>query len=753
MLTKRVFLLSLLILGLAMATYNLSSLSPTAEASMDWRGWKRLSFESRAKPDMSVHNGRLYATTKGSDGRFYYNSMDSNNRWGSWDVLPQPNYEAVEIASYKDLVFLAHSKDNRMSYGLLQSGRRLPSNFWQKSSARPTSVPVGITYGNRFYIFFRGVYNNLYMASARDYREFSFNNAIEIPGNMKTTVAPEVAVHNNSIYLIVRSTNNRIFINRFDDRWSGWQEIPGKGQTPSIPAIASAFGNLYVMHRGLDNNIYIAKNSRGSWSRWEQINGQTSSSPSLAEFNGRLYAMVRGLDNQLYMNYISSDRDDWRLDKDRDSDRDRDRDRDTDRDRDRDRDRDDRGGSNRREDRLDARVVDFSIPDSVSTGETFNIRITIRNTGDTTWTRRDEIKLGAVGDSDPFTNHRILLNNDDAIRPNQTKTFVITMKAPQNPGSYVTDWQMVQENVRWFGEVVAKTIEVRRSSRDRDRDRDRDRGRDRDDRDANRWYQIPGNGRTPSGPASAVFNDQLYLLVRGTDNGIYINTYGNRSWGNSWQNIDGATPSQGALVTYRNNLYAIVRGTDNQIYINQNRGNGFTRWQTIPGGGATSSGPAAAVYNGRLYVIVRGTDDSIYANSMNSNGSWSGWSNIGGKTPSEPAVGIYNGQLIVFVRGTDNNLWMNSLGRNWSGWQQVPGNGKTHSGPGVTVHNDRLILFVQGTNDRIYQNTLSGNNWRGWAEVPGDGRTPSGPAAVSYQNNLYLFVQGTDNAIYENRIN
>ncbi|OTA41367.1 MAG: hypothetical protein A6D92_07360 [Symbiobacterium thermophilum] len=35
------------------------------------------------------------------------------------------------------------------------------------------------------------------------------------------------------------------------------------------------------------------------------------------------------------------------------------------------------------------------------------------------------------------------------------------------------------------------------------------------------WTEVPGQGRTPSGPSGVRFADRLYLFVRGTDNGIY----------------------------------------------------------------------------------------------------------------------------------------------------------------------------------------------------------------------------------------
>jgi hypothetical protein len=37
------------------------------------------------------------------------------------------------------------------------------------------------------------------------------------------------------------------------------------------------------------------------------------------------------------------------------------------------------------------------------------------------------------------------------------------------------------------------------------------------------WSELPGGGRTPSGPAAVKFGEDLYVFVRGTDDSIYRN--------------------------------------------------------------------------------------------------------------------------------------------------------------------------------------------------------------------------------------
>ena len=78
-----------------------------------------------------------------------------------------------------------------------------------------------------------------------------------------------------------------------------------------------------------------------------------------------------------------------------------------------------------------------------------------------------------------------------------------------------------------------------------------------------------GGGLITSGPSAAVFGGKLRLFVRGTDNGIYVNSFDGSTW---------------------------------------------SGWSQLPGGGKTPSGPAARPFNDHLFVFVRGTDDAIYVN-------------------------------------------------------------------------------------------------------------------------------------------
>ncbi len=108
-------------------------------------------------------------------------------------------------------------------------------------------------------------------------------------------------------------------------------------------------------------------------------------------------------------------------------------------------------------DRYSDELVSENIPASMNAGQSYNIGITYRNRG-VLWSNPYNFRLGAVGDSDPFTGfNRVNLTGET--RAGQTYTFNFIMTAPP-AGVYTTDWQMVRDGVAWFGAVISKTVTV-----------------------------------------------------------------------------------------------------------------------------------------------------------------------------------------------------------------------------------------------------------------------------------------------------
>lgn len=106
-----------------------------------------------------------------------------------------------------------------------------------------------------------------------------------------------------------------------------------------------------------------------------------------------------------------------------------------------------------------ATIMSDTIPTRMLAGISYPVSITVRNDGSDTWTS-GAFPLGAVGDSDPFTASRQYISSGQTVAPGQAYTFSFSMTAPPNVGTYVSDWQMVQEYVAWFGGIISKNVEV-----------------------------------------------------------------------------------------------------------------------------------------------------------------------------------------------------------------------------------------------------------------------------------------------------
>ncbi|MDP3991609.1 MAG: DUF5010 domain-containing protein [Candidatus Colwellbacteria bacterium] len=101
-----------------------------------------------------------------------------------------------------------------------------------------------------------------------------------------------------------------------------------------------------------------------------------------------------------------------------------------------------------------AEFISQSVPTSMIAGQSYNVSLTMKNTGSIAWTQLENYKLGSQNPQDNTTwspSSRVLLSEKDNILPGQQKTFVFNVRAPQTPGTYNFQWRMVKEFVEWFG--------------------------------------------------------------------------------------------------------------------------------------------------------------------------------------------------------------------------------------------------------------------------------------------------------------
>jgi hypothetical protein len=95
-------------------------------------------------------------------------------------------------------------------------------------------------------------------------------------------------------------------------------------------------------------------------------------------------------------------------------------------------------------------VSTSGFPSTMIPGQVATVSVTMKNTGNTTWTAATNYKLG---DASPtpgqFGPTRELLTS--AVPPNGQVTFTFNITAPATLGTYTYGWRMLQEMVHWFG--------------------------------------------------------------------------------------------------------------------------------------------------------------------------------------------------------------------------------------------------------------------------------------------------------------
>ena len=101
-----------------------------------------------------------------------------------------------------------------------------------------------------------------------------------------------------------------------------------------------------------------------------------------------------------------------------------------------------------------AAFVSQTVPTNLATGQTFNVSISLRNTGDTTWPAGSSFKLGSqnLADNTVWGTNRAALGT--TVAPGAVATFTFALRAPGVIGNYNHQWRMMQEGVGAFGELT-----------------------------------------------------------------------------------------------------------------------------------------------------------------------------------------------------------------------------------------------------------------------------------------------------------
>lgn len=103
--------------------------------------------------------------------------------------------------------------------------------------------------------------------------------------------------------------------------------------------------------------------------------------------------------------------------------------------------------------------VSQSVPAQMVAGSVYEASVTLRNTGSNTWTY-GEYKLAS---KNPHANtfwgrSRVDLGPGESIGTGQEKTFSWSFTAPNSPGDYNFQWQMLHVGIEWFGDFTPNVV-------------------------------------------------------------------------------------------------------------------------------------------------------------------------------------------------------------------------------------------------------------------------------------------------------
>ncbi|HEV7374559.1 MAG TPA: DUF2079 domain-containing protein [Pyrinomonadaceae bacterium] len=98
----------------------------------------------------------------------------------------------------------------------------------------------------------------------------------------------------------------------------------------------------------------------------------------------------------------------------------------------------------------DAAFVEQSVPASMTTGQSYEVHVSMKNTGINPWTASRYYRLAQLGKNHDWGIERVELPS--SVPQGASVTFGFRVTAPSTAGTYSFHWGMVQERIAFFGE-------------------------------------------------------------------------------------------------------------------------------------------------------------------------------------------------------------------------------------------------------------------------------------------------------------
>jgi hypothetical protein len=253
-----------------------------------------------------------HLVVRGSDNGIYHRTYDTvSSTWNSWSSLPgsTPDTPAAAVCGNQLHMVVRGMGGASLYHGYVNL---LTDKFsgWSWMSGSTPSIPRLVSDEDSLYLVVRGDDNRIYLRSY-DLVGESWG-AWSVAPTGTTLDSTGACIDGDYIHLVVRGMDDSIYHQRVYlpiMYYHGWSNIGGT--TPSIPALTSNYKEsgddhrLYLVVRGSDNGIYL-RSYAGSWSSWTKLPGSTNDAfgacivPSLPDDDACLHIVVRGMDGAMY---------------------------------------------------------------------------------------------------------------------------------------------------------------------------------------------------------------------------------------------------------------------------------------------------------------------------------------------------------------------------------------------------------------------------------------------------------------------
>ncbi len=244
---------------------------------------------------------------------------------------------------------------------------------------------------------------------------------------------------------------------------------------------------------------------------------------------------------------------------------------------------------------------------------------------------------------------------------------------------------------------------------------------------------------------------KIHVLAKGNDGGLWDKIYGGDWWGLG--GIITSNPSAAIELSENGYMYIVVRGSDYGLWARELNTEDMTGDWYSCGGYITSNPQIIFDSQGNWHTFAQGGDSAVWDLNLIKKGDqyYEGdWKCLGGVITSDimPVVDPFNPNLIYSsVRGSDGSLWYNTLDittgtSTWTGLS-----GYIQGNPSPVIDTDGVLHnFVRGGDGGLWDN--AGGAWYNLG-----GYITSNPNAIrDKEGKLHVAAVGGDNGLWVNTV-